>query len=112
MVSNDWEDDTAVTADGTTYFCYMGSNISRLGNCDRAPDENRRSIKRLWKTSKDLEKQKRKSTSKSGSRSRLSFQHYYRNTAPPSYGELLSFCMMTESGPKFERRLLGITWKD
>jgi len=40
MVSNDWEDDTAVIAEGAEVelvedFCYLDSNMSRLGNCDK-----------------------------------------------------------------------------
>ena len=40
MVSSAWEDNTAVITEGTEVelvedFCYLGSNISRLGNCDK-----------------------------------------------------------------------------
>ena len=40
MVSNNWEDSTVITAEGTTVevvedFCYMGSYLSRTGNCDK-----------------------------------------------------------------------------
>ena len=40
MVSNDWENDTAVIAEGAEFelvedICYLGSNISRLGNCEK-----------------------------------------------------------------------------
>jgi len=40
MVSNDWEDDIAVTAEGAEVelvedFCYLGSNIPRLRNCEK-----------------------------------------------------------------------------
>jgi len=55
MVSNTWEDKTAVITEGTEVelvedFCYLGSNISRLGNCDK------KSIKCVWKTTEYLEK--------------------------------------------------------
>jgi len=37
---NAWEDDTAVITESTKVelvedFCYLGSNVSRLGNCDK-----------------------------------------------------------------------------
>jgi len=40
VVSNDWQDDTAIMADSAEVeliedFCYLGSNIWRLGNCDK-----------------------------------------------------------------------------
>ena len=40
MVINDWEDDTAVIAEGAEVelvedFCYLGGNISRLGDCEK-----------------------------------------------------------------------------
>jgi len=40
MVNNDWENDTPVIAEVAEVelvedFCYLGSNISRLGNCDK-----------------------------------------------------------------------------
>jgi len=40
MVSNAWEDDTAVITEGAEVelvedFYYLGSNILRLGNCDK-----------------------------------------------------------------------------
>jgi len=39
MVSNNWEDSTVITAEGTITeavedFCYLGSYLSRTGNCD------------------------------------------------------------------------------
>jgi len=40
MVSNNWEDSTVITAKGTIIeavedFCYLGSYLSRTGNCDK-----------------------------------------------------------------------------
>jgi len=40
MVSNNWEDSTVITVDGTNVevvedFCYLGSHLSRTGNCDK-----------------------------------------------------------------------------
>ena len=40
MVSNNWEDSTVITAEGTNVevvedFCYLGSYLSRTGNCDK-----------------------------------------------------------------------------
>ena len=40
MVSNTWEDSTVITAEGTNVevvedFCYLGSYLSRTGNCDK-----------------------------------------------------------------------------
>jgi len=40
MVSNNWEDSTVITAEGTDVevvedFCYLGSYLSRTGNCDK-----------------------------------------------------------------------------
>ena len=40
MVSNNWEDSTVRTAEGTNVevvedFCYLGSYLSRTGNCDK-----------------------------------------------------------------------------
>ena len=40
MVSNDWEDDTAVITEGAEVelvedFCSLGSNVSRLGSCNK-----------------------------------------------------------------------------
>jgi len=40
MVSNDREDDTVVITEGAEVklvedFCYLGSNMSRLGSCDK-----------------------------------------------------------------------------
>jgi len=40
MVSNNWEDSTVITAEGTNVevvkdFCYLGSNLPRTGNCDK-----------------------------------------------------------------------------
>jgi len=40
MVSNAWEDNMAIITKGTEVesvddFCYLGNNVSRLGNCDK-----------------------------------------------------------------------------
>jgi len=40
MVSNNWEDSTVITAEGTNVeviedFCYLGSYLSRTANCDK-----------------------------------------------------------------------------
>jgi len=40
MVSNNWGDSTVITAEGTAVevvedFCYLGSYLSRTGNCDK-----------------------------------------------------------------------------
>ena len=40
MVSNNWEDSTVITAEGTNVevvedFCCLGSHLSRTGNCDK-----------------------------------------------------------------------------
>jgi len=40
MVSNNWEDSTVITAEGTNVeevedFCYLSSYLSRTGNCDK-----------------------------------------------------------------------------
>ena len=40
MVSNNWEDSTVITAEGTNVevvkdFCYLGSYLSRTGNRDK-----------------------------------------------------------------------------
>jgi len=40
MVSNNWEDSTVITAEGTNVevvedFSYLGSYLSRTGNCDK-----------------------------------------------------------------------------
>jgi len=40
MVSNNWEDSTVITAEGTNVevvevFCYVGSYLSRTENCDK-----------------------------------------------------------------------------
>jgi len=40
MVSNNWEDSTVITAEGTNVevvedFCYLGSYLSRTGDCDK-----------------------------------------------------------------------------
>jgi len=40
MVSNNWEDSIGITAEGTNVevvedFCYLGSYLSRTGNCDK-----------------------------------------------------------------------------
>jgi len=40
MVSNNWEDSTVITAEGTNVkmvedFCYLGSHKSRTGSCDK-----------------------------------------------------------------------------
>jgi len=40
VVSNNWEDSTVITAEGTNVevvevFCYLGSYLSRTGNCDK-----------------------------------------------------------------------------
>ena len=39
MVSNNWEDSTVITAEGTNVevvkdLCYLGSYLSRIGNSD------------------------------------------------------------------------------
>jgi len=39
-VSNNWEDSTVITAEGTNVevvedFCYLGSYLSRTRNCDK-----------------------------------------------------------------------------
>jgi len=40
MGSNNWEDSTVITTEGTNVevvedFCYLGSYLSRTGNCDK-----------------------------------------------------------------------------
>ena len=57
MVSNNWEDSTVITIEGTNVqvvedFCYLGSYLSRTGSCDNELESG----KYFGETSKHLEK--------------------------------------------------------
>jgi len=117
MVSNNWEDSTVITAEGTNVemvkdFCYLGSYISRTGSCDKE------CIVRIGKAASSF-----------GRLSNVWKNKNIRLTVKIRLYESLVISTLlygAESWPlsvtqmkkleaahhKFQRRLLGITWRD
>ena len=117
MVSNNWVDSTVITAEGTNVevvedFCYLGSYLSRIGNCDKecmirigkAASVFGRLVN-IWK-SKNISLAVKIRLYESLVISTLL---YGAESWPLSVTQMKKF---EAAHHKFQRRLLGITWRD
>ena len=115
-VSNNWEDSTVITAEGTNVevvedFCYLGSYLSRTANCDKecirigkAASVFERLIN-IWK-SKNISLAVKIRLYESLVISTLL---YGAESWPLSVTQMKT---LEAAHHKFQRRLLGITWRD
>jgi len=117
MVSNTWEDSTVITAEGTNVevvedFCYLGSYLSRTGNCDKE------CMIRIGKAASVFGRLVNMWKSKNISlavKIRLYESLVFLTLLYGAESWPISVTQMKKleaAHHKFQRRLLGITWRD
>jgi len=117
MVSNNWEDSTVITAEGTNVevvedFCYLGSYLSRTGNCDKECMIRIGKVASVFGRLVNVWKSKNISLAvkiKFYESLVISTLLYGAESWPLSVTQMKK---LEAAHYKFQRRLLGITWRD
>jgi len=117
MMSNNWKDSTVITAEGTNVevvedFCYLGSYLSRTGNCDKECMIRIGKAASVFGILVNIWKSKNISLAvkiRLHESLVISTLLYGAESWPLSVTQMKK---LEAAYHKFQRRLLGITWRD